>query len=545
LNSRRKFVTLGAASAFLGMLYPVLQSSKKLNKVSQLDFRNKVNDKNYIQINMYGAPTRWNFDSLLDPQGKGVIHDPSVGTSFKDDLGNLQFKQKKHGKYYLPELWDSSVAGLAVDQKLSSLLPNMIFMRGVDPKTVGHPQSSVKTVRANMRGQSLHGLNSNSSSSPLPSVLMGNNPATRAFRGDNRSAIHLSLTSKNLFKDLFKIFHNSSSVETSEVQGIIKKLKKKDPSYFKNMQTSTELFFDEIDVFNDEYMRLFNKYTYLVSRTLHDIPIEGVNDFKQAGLKKKDFSKLSAPLDKFGRFALDSQHIAFGDDLREMFKTSNLGSLPHQFALTEFLITRRLSNSFLLTTPNEIGRLLYNVDNRSNASLSSFSNGFYKSSNSPFLDISMDTHQTGSTINLYLTSMFFKGLGSCLVELVSALKRENIFDQTLIHLTSEFDRVPENNLAGSSHNDRAHSSSFISGKIRETSVIGNTFLGNKRLGSIGTCAPLKSLGRSLTQDDMTETLSNLLEIPSPVRRSVSLIKDSPSGWVSTLPEAKNIEGASS
>lgn len=543
MANRRQFISLGAASAFVSMLYPALKYSQDSKDSARLDFSQNKNN-NYIQINMYGAPSRWNFDSIIDPFSEGHIKQTSVGTSFSDDLGNIQYKHHKHGDFYLPEIWNSKVAGNAVDKDLSQLLENMIFVRGVDPKSIGHPQSSVKTVRSNLSEQSLHGLNSNSSTSPLPALLMGNNPATRAFRGDKRGAIHLPLVSQNLFQEVFKIFHLKEMAPVEEVQKIIKSFSNIGPAYFKKMESSTELFFDNIDLFNDEYFRLLNKYSRLVERTLHDIPITGVNDFKMPGLSNKDFSKNSSPLNKYGRFKVDYQHIACGNDLRQMFKTANLGHLPHQFALTEFLITRGLTNSFLLTTPNEIGRLLYNVDNKNNAFMNSFSSGKLSRSNHSKIDISMDTHQTGSVINLYLTSMFYKGLGSCLIELVDSLKSNNLFDKTLIHLTSEFDRVPEFNLSGSAHNDRAQSSSFISGNIKETSVIGNIYLGDKEMGTIGTSAPILSLGRRINQDDMAETIAHLLDVPSPVRRSISLIRKKKSGWISTMPDAQNIEGLS-
>lgn len=545
--NRRDLMTFGGASIFLSLLGSSLNTLKKSEGKNNLNFINKNDQQNYIQINLYGGPSRWVFDSLLTPYDNDFFPTPMVGTQFSDDLGNMSYKTKKISGINFPSLWSDKISGQRGPIGFENLIDNTIFIRGVDTKASGHPQASTKTVRPNSAGDSLHGIISDNSSSPLSSIIMGSNPVTRSFQSQKRGAVQVDIGQRKMFEGIFRNFHVKTDNPNKLINEALKILnvnKGKNSQYVKSLTESSELLFDDFERFNSEYLHLLKKYEQLVKMTLHDLNIPGVNDFKLPGLKESDIRKNQNVMDKFGRYKLDYQTMFFGNDLRDNLKNVHLGFIPKQFALMEFMITNGLSNSFLISTPKEMGDLLYNVENRNNFLLSSFDNGSKNKTRDEVININMDTHDTGSIMGLVSTSMFFKGLSSCLSEFISVLKRKELFEKSLIHITSEFERIPEKDLHGSAHNEKSHTSTFLSGKIKSPSVHGNIFIGDKEMGTIGTSAPIKEIKRELNQDDIAETITGLLNIPSPVRRSEKIIKEVNGKWVAQLPKAKNLEGSS-
>lgn len=545
MPSRRDFLTYGGLGLLGAVSYPLIQKILMPGLENDLDFINS--NQNYLQINLYGGPSRWAFDSLLDPYNQGFIPNKMVGTQFKDESAELIFKTTKMNGLKLPSVWGENLAGRKGEESFLSLLDNSLFIRGVEPAGIGHPQASSNTVRPDKAGHSLQGLFSDKSTAPLSSVIMGNNPATRSYSSENKGPQKLSLESENLLKELIGPFLIEGKNPTKEFKQAIKLVSSsKNQNYRSSLEKSLELFYDNFDTFNEEYLNLVKKYKDLIHRALHIIPIDGVNTFPIVGFDPKEIKKLKDPMDTFGRYKLDYQTMATGKDLRAMFSSVHLGKLADQFAITEFLLKKGLTNSLMISTPQEMGHLVYNLDNSKNCTINSFESGkeiksrIYEKN----LAISMDTHDTGSIINLMSTSYFFKGMNSCLNELVKVLKEKSIFNSTLIHITSEFERIPLGNESGSDHNDFGQTSTFISGKIKKPEVFGNIYLGTKELGTIGTAAPVKELERPLNQKDIAETVSTLLDFESPVRRSKSVLKEEKGVIVGELPLAKNIEGRS-
>jgi len=488
---------------------------------------------------------------LIPKQGMEFLPTKMVGSHFSSSDGDVSLKTIERFSFQVPHFW-----GLKQHNGVehSELLKNMITVRGVDINVLGHPLGIIKTVRPNSEHPSIHGLISDHSKSPLPSVIFGSNPATRSYHANKRGGLIIPLRKENLITSILSPFLMSDEKSffgagdkrdriLKEVLNNIDAVKGFDSIYKNELKSTLRLFVDDLQPILNEYEETHARYQDIIKRNIYNFEGLDINRLKLPSLKPTHAKE-------WGRYKIDHQTYLGGENLEEMLSSAHPGTLSEQFACTEVLIKRGIVKSFMISTPNEMGCLLYNCHNKGNFLNSSFNNSKLIKVKDKNCVIQMDSHETGTILTTASAFMYFRSLIPCINNLKVELKNiklgnnKTLFDKSLIHLSSEFERRPREDESGSDHNNHSHTSSFISGSIKKFQMLGNITVGRGRLGTIGTAAPVTKINRTIAARDVYRSVCNILKIECPLPRTHSLLKWDGDTIVQGFEELKNVRGES-
>ncbi|MBT5095434.1 MAG: DUF1501 domain-containing protein, partial [Halobacteriovoraceae bacterium] len=134
---------------------------------------------------------------------------------------------------------------------------------------------------------------------------------------------------------------------------------------------------------------------------------------------------------------------------------------------------------------------------------------------------------------------------------IDQLKKAKIFDDTLIHVTTEFEREPAETDSGTHHGVTGHSSTLICGKIEGPQVIGNIYDISHdpndvtpSCGTWGKGAPVAELDHNeIVYGNIASSICKILGISSPTPASKSLVRIDPNSKKITplISKAKNVK----
>jgi hypothetical protein len=146
-------------------------------------------------------------------------------------------------------------------------------------------------------------------------------------------------------------------------------------------------------------------------------------------------------------------------DLRESLDLDTLGykALASSFAVTEFLMTRKLTSSISMRP----------------VAFTNLPVGGTAASPQARQTLGFDQHFHGRLFGTYANSMYYLAFSSALLELIERLKETAVFNDTLIYMASEFNRSARFDGSGSDHGFEGGSVSLLSGRIQQFNVIGN------------------------------------------------------------------------
>ena len=214
-------------------------------------------------------------------------------------------------------------------------------------------------------------------------------------------------------------------------------------------------------------------------------------------------------------------------DMRTIFtQNSKLNTMAEKFALAEYVIVNQLSQSITLGMPNWTGLSIGDI----------------------VLDeevLIFDEHAVGSMGSLLFNTLQYRALSSCLLELVSVLKANDLFSETIINVASEFNRIPNWNRDGSEHGDL----SFVlySGAIKQAYVLGNIEsnpVNSGRPEGIGTwgkgAAHTGLDSERIEPNHMLSTLATALRVPASGFLRQSLIKEEEGELKANVPLGKTV-----
>ncbi|MBT3585023.1 MAG: hypothetical protein HN509_08955 [Halobacteriovoraceae bacterium] len=586
MTDRRKFLLglgiLGSAGAIgFNPIRRLLQGI--LRDAGEFSGLKLQESRNYVQINMYGSPSRWFFDNILKPSDSDLLykHPMIYNRLIKSDPLAFDYSLTKIGGINFPSIWKHSVPmpGGKV-RAMADLSEHMLTVRGIHLEgTQGHPLNCAKMVAPSLGGLSIDGLIADSSRNPIPAINIGNTPVTRAFKAKNNSVVNILSNEKNYLNFLLSPFVSDSAnlddeidLATTEALEILKEIKKSSSPHLKplysDLAKAKKYFRNSIEGLLSEYDQLVKKYQSLLTRSLK-VPLAGMSDKKISGLKLPFKAKGElgvrqglAPFLANGIFLAD-------DDLRLILQTASFGTMAQEFALAEYVITKGISSSIVISPENEMGKIFKNLNSGKSFSFGDISRKYLKESNETIfskgegksamarpLDLSLDSHETGSIINFATCPHYYFGLSSCLMELIESFKKTplakgNLFDETIVHLTAEFERLPNYHLDGSGHNENAHISSLFSGLFKKHRVLGNIFTGlpdgeaddQDAIGTVGFSAPVPSFNnQQIGISSLSHSISKLLRVPPIVGRADPIFDLVNGKFVSLIEDGKNIPG---
>jgi hypothetical protein len=491
----------------------------------------------YFNLSLYGAPPRWLFDLPLTPMGTSASTFKQGGTnSFGTALDvvsgqvkvvNAPVKMNLGGgkTAWLPPVWSYKTS-----KDFSTILPHTLFIRGMDMEINSHPSSNQRQISPIIGGYSINGMVADRSDRPLSSIVDNFAGASQGFKskkGLAPSPVNTASAS-NLISILLASFKaipaNRKHVSGQNIQlqdQVFSRLERElaslgytENSIASSYENAAELISANIQALANNYPATKAKYDNLIKAAVS--PSKG----SLAGLTS---SKITPTLDPI--FNLTTNTPASNlklSDLRDMANPAiNLTKMSQNFAVME-LLTDRLSTNFSLTFPGTTGVPI---------------------SSSGTFSPPHDQHYTGSAVSVFVTTLFYRGFLSCLTEFVDFLKAKNIFDSSVIHISSEFNRIPRNDGSGADHGIDGSTATLISGKFSGGNVIGNIKVDGSGRGTWGESAPFTLDGdtRPIHVNDVARTITGMLGVDDVATNGYSLLK--PSGtklWVPKRVEAKNV-----
>ena len=223
------------------------------------------------------------------------------------------------------------------------------------------------------------------------------------------------------------------------------------------------------------------------------------------------------------RVTQDNKRISTMADLRDMVTANtNVGQMAENFAVTELMIDTVTSNMVLtMRVPT----------------------GF--SAPHGVSAITHDQHFIGSVVSTLTTTLFYRAFLGCLTELTGELKTKKIFDRTVIHISSEFNRTPRADGSGADHGFMGSNTTLISGMIKKVGVVGNIQKADYSTTYKGTFGVAKNyvldgFDRPIQTNDVARTITAMLGVDDIVTNGRALLAPVGGEWKLRKEEAKNV-----
>lgn len=572
--SRRKFLALGGLAGLSQLFWfdPFRQLARTIVRGSS----QPESIRSYVQFNLYGAPSRWFFDQVLRPRDSDAFI-PAVGMYNRIDstggpMATGSYQDVKLRGFNMPHLWGNEVAAAGGGTRpMADLMNHMLIVRGCDIGTNGHPLANFQQVCPSPFGPSLTGLVADASSRSIPALCVGRAPAADAYRAPRgTSLVSIPHDHPDYISFLLEPFSQASAgggeASSRAAEALAQDLSRANPTLsplYGDRQRAEKMLKESFGKFSQVFGPLVAKYDDLFHRSLHLSPVAGVTDRPIPGARfpfKGPFS--GDPQAAIAPYYLDRK-ILCGGDLREMFLRARCNYLAKQFAIAEFALTERLSSSILLTSPDPLEQANYilteldafdytRLDELLEEQNAAAGQSIYRSG--PIVrqgagyKLLHDSHETGWLVNTVSCTMFFRGFASCLAELIDRLKAApgqsagSLFEETVLHVASEFDRYPKSEGARFTHSPRAHVTSFFSGLIPEPAILGNIKVGNKSKpeGTMGFAAPVKELGSAVSLQNIASTVSEMVGVAKIDPEARSLVSVNRNRLEPTLPPGRNV-----
>ncbi len=490
----------------------------------------EVELRNYVQIGMHGAPNRFCFDHFLKTRdSESMIQNPMVHTQFGGGApaGDPVYALEKHTRadgstLLIPPLWNRGLRTSAGIRQPHELLANMITIRGYGTGVDGHPTNAVRQTLPSTSQISIAGLAAQYSTRLFHAVSFPYNQSFSGFRSPTRRApVTLRATAEaNLVELLLDPFRQRP--ETSPLFGLrsryadlmdharhfLQTAFQSDPTtqrFSRDLAAeATKQISKGVSGLNENWGPTYNRYHSLVHEAARRLDIQGLSSQPLVNSKKTD-----------RRFSLSATELRTpildpGYDIRSGLATWSCNGMAQMFAFLEHVLKENLVTSLevggYMLTPRGI---TIRTQGATHHVIHSF-----------------DEHLTGSYCALMLDSAFFRALSTGLMELTAALQEhaapngKTVFENTVIHLTSEFGRSPREDGSGSDHGFNAMITSLLSGAIQGGPyVLGNILRtglpGTAYSGTWGLTAPTKVGGANVNMNPayVAATVSELLGSP--------------------------------
>jgi hypothetical protein len=522
---RRKFLKNTGHFALSTSYYYGLQALWDTCLQTNSAYASTASDINYVNIQANGAPPRWMFDQPLNPfNNSGQFTAGGFGTSI--EKSGSTFKSVHKGvkmdfggqSLWLPPVW--GLKSEKLNQPLNDLLKHSLMVRGIDMEINSHNVNQQRIVRPVSSQPSLHGLVADRSTKPLAASGGEGMIGTTAFKSQSGMSI-LQAPLNNPIPTLVDAF-SGPMTKASELDFDILDTIEAFDTFAKERGISSvgaegqqnaafKMFEKNFENFHKNWGELFEKYQGIISAEIR-APFSGVTTSNPIGTKTSPF-----------RYNRGSNDFISGKLQDQITNDTNINQMAQGFAFAEFVLMNDLSSSVSVRSSTvTMGRL--KIGNLTN-----------------------DQHFVGSVTSTYFTSLMYRALASCLLEFTNKLKAKGIFDNTVIHYMSEFSRTPQKDGGGSDHGFNGASSLILSGMIQEPALVGNinktpkASMRTSYPGTWGEAAPYFKGTRPIANDDVIQTLCEMLEVPKIAVKGKSLVKKS-SGKVTLTSdrEVKNV-----
>ena len=470
--------------------------------------------RNYFHIHLQNGWNRTVFDSFLTPTPTHKAADrfeanPGVGNVFKkDSSGNItgiEYKTFSHRGVEAPWMWQFDVrTGTGSRRPLSDLLENMAVIRGFNSGFDGHEFNLQKVTFPEPSGLSLSGALADKSSTPFSAI---GGSGVNWFRSGTGSAISFANFSGNVLTNLRKSFDYTSIASTApltkksqyadaierattSVKTLVKGNGPQANILKKNLENAEKLITGSVEDLSSIWNSLVLRYTTVINDSANP------NILYPSGLVDIFDNPVVSPVLEGAnpfRFSAngDCMHMHAGQDIRAILTTPDganvlsMGRLAQHFAIAEYLFTRQLSTVYT-TTFNELNNLNFKAVDAQSGTTDTSVAITQGDTSKVRLGYNTDEHDTGAYSSVLVHTCAYRGIGAAILEFREKMRRsqtsqgKNLWEETLIHMTSDFARAPKKNALGSDHGWWGHTASIFSGSFTNGPVItGNIQVQNR------------------------------------------------------------------
>lgn len=493
-----------------------------------------LDPRRYVNIQFPGGPPRWMFDLFINAYGTSDTLDlggSMVATKYTEAggrLSGLEYRTVLRNGLRVPWIWQYNVpAPGGSSRPMVDLLPNLLVLQGVTTGNPGHSASQKLHFKPSGAISSLGALGADNSNALIPAINL--NAESFVFASlKNKSAVSISNTG-NMLQNLLSPFISQASTSFKnkkdsvslkealrDVATALNTIKQTDQlnsaTLIESQKNAEELLNGSFGDLSGEWTALLAKYQGLIDRSLK-LTIPGINDLPVGD---------NNPSARGLTYQLRQNKIVRFGDLREMFNSPsiNIAGMAGQFAVTEYVLKNNLSYSITMSIPGISG---YKTDPSLNT----------VTKHDP------DEHYTGQFPSLISNAFVSVATASCLLELITSLKSVNLWQETLIDMGGEFNRMAMSDGAGSEHGHLGKSISLLSGAYNAPLVLGN-IVGANNVNGWGKGANVAGMGRQLQLNDMVSTIAYLLRTPSPVTSASSLVSLDGSTLIPAIEKARRV-----
>ncbi len=489
----------------------------------------------YMPIFLFGAPARWCFDQMLATKESDlskILTNQMVATSLSSSNGvnnAAVYRTFDYKGVQVPLLWNYEAQTSEGTKSLKSLLDHLIVFRGYGSGADGHTNNSSLQLSPVPSSGSVSGVIGDQAKSLFRVIQSIGFPYTgyNSPNGNGLTIVNYN-PNENLVLSLLKSFRKNPDTRNlaslkdkyktnyEDTRLVFKKLSKASlapgDSLGIDYQKALQKIESSIEDLSSVWQQLFGKYQTLL-----------LNAYKNRtqGITSLPVQVQSDPGTEVNPWAVQSfTETIFpqvGTDLRDTVNNVNVDHMAAEFALAEYIATRRISAAFEMV-------LTRGADNIAVSTQRTLEGGNLTGIQQRSFSTVFDQHSTGSISTVFYNTLFFQGLAACVLELVQVLKSQNLFSSSYIQFVSEFGRTPRNTQGGSDHGFDNMISSLITGVHNSKPIIvGNILrdgsggiINGTYSGTFGYKSSTNVNGKNLMLGpaSVTSTLANLMKLPS-------------------------------
>lgn len=504
MYSRRRFLThlgIGGAGIFLTPYERFANSLvESFIKKAYAEEANQIPSRYYVNVFFPSGPARFVFDHWMrtNASDPAMNFNPMVATAYTSSGGRvtgLEYKTIDYNGTLVPYLFSQSVSTTNGSYNLSTLLANMMSIRGFASGIDGH-QFNLITQMAPVGGiSSMSALGADISQRPFEAVQYPERGAYNKFDSQKGKAINVlkgSTPLRTLFEGLLPSAGDLAKASNLKARNIaayerassqLKALGEMDATGAKVLKSSIEnaraLLKKGIGDIDGYWTSAVNRYRNIVNMAVRTSNIPQISDVPIIPGTDQNW--------QFDAFVsgVGQQNLHPDQDLRSAIANISINTLPESLALAEFIIRGEYASS-------------------AEIHMNGMSGINFKAANGNMVtgDFQHDMHTTGSFPALLMMNCFYRGVLAGVAEFQQRLQSQqtslgtNAWEETVMHFVGDFTRIARLDGAGSDHGFNQLGSSVISGSFNNGPfVLGNIAKGATNGyygGTIGTASTIQN-----------------------------------------------------
>ena len=448
--------------------------------------------RNYINVAALGAPARYSFDHWVrvNSSDPALAPNPMVATRLVANGGNycdtayetFHMNNTNAAGIEVPSFFKSSVQTSTANQPLTDLLANMLVIRGYGTGIDGHSGNHTAQLMPLNGASSISGTAADYSPAAFAAVQYPNRGTYTTFASANNKG--LAVVGDPALQSLMEAFGPNTATKASALkaahantvafyqQKLNSLAQLGDPtsqSLAVNVANARKLMKRGISDITAYWAPALNRYQTIINNALQtNSGIYGIND--SPIVNSRGTNSMGLPTDNlfhiFNNNSTPSLPTPSSFDVRTSLANATMANFASGLALAEYLISQGLGSVLEISMPQIDGVVAQIVTGATTATSNT--------------SISHDMHELGAVMTVTYTNALYRAFSAGILELSNQLKKTSIaggtnaWNETIVHLTSDFGRVPRSNGTGSDHGFNQMTTSVYSGCIAQGPfVVGN------------------------------------------------------------------------